>query len=847
MHLSTTSNNPSPQSKNPVKPCALNYATLLSNRAASESNFEREDRAAECSELAFFSFSVTTASLTDAEALRCCVATVAESVDPAVSVDFCTLHKEESALALTLAGLIASCRRIKEVLVEKGVALRHEVRFLSVPIKAWNAKKGEIHPEEQSVSSTEPLISLSDGVAEGAFCRIEARSTAAKLLANRLFGLFFSDLPQGKVPLGCAENLALLAGPENRLLLSVMVRFGVAIDVETPRVAYIPFQSLPLELVVYGRSQDSVSAACSFLSLMISSSQQKVSVVTERIPKLLASLVLSNDRSKLESIAVSCGAIMKVLSNQTTVELYCYASNQSTAKSALAQVLSVIYEYEECVISFISNERESLRRDIPLISQKSDCVITQSNDQVTILGKEKNISDALSLLEKRHQSILSICYKISQDCEIREFICGKKDGKILRIQKECAVAVELQNLSEPSTGVQILVSSRFFRALVDGVAFLRGEFPAELTFFVPDEHHKRIIGHGGKNIQRIMKKHSAYIKFLSPSECTERYGYLFEYKEYSMLPYQPNVIVRTPRKNQSVLRQMREEVLAEAGEKSLAIEKAQIFLPLGCESFLEIDFCKKISKLVDCDIFLPLNNILEIRTLSTLAADRISSISSIAPRDFVVEAKGPDEHSVVRSSFSEAPEGALELKCSFGRLATQNQKKSPPSSALPIIDFSSFESVLFTSINAIDQNLFFKSIPSVVSIDRNLSENDSSFFPFSLSLENILGNPCIQARQGSLKKPSQSGDILRFLTLIGLDCYFDDFLKHNVDFQALFSITDENLKDIGVSSPGCRHKLLETINQLKGSDPLLSPMTAFSNNFSLLSADQKLAEEILCT
>jgi len=44
------------------------------------------------------------------------------------------------------------------------------------------------------------------------------------------------------------------------------------------------------------------------------------------------------------------------------------------------------------------------------------------------------------------------------------------------------------------------------------------ELPAEISFHVPEVYHKRIIGVGGRSIQRIMKRFGVYVKFLSGEE-----------------------------------------------------------------------------------------------------------------------------------------------------------------------------------------------------------------------------------------------------------------------------------------------------------------------------------------
>ncbi len=75
--------------------------------------------------------------------------------------------------------------------------------------------------------------------------------------------------------------------------------------------------------------------------------------------------------------------------------------------------------------------------------------------------------------------------------------------------------------------------------------------PAEISFFVPEAYHKRIIGVGGKNIQRIMKKYGVYVKFSNAEEFASLGGY-FENID--------NVIARTPAKNSENLDQLKESI-----------------------------------------------------------------------------------------------------------------------------------------------------------------------------------------------------------------------------------------------------------------------------------------------
>lgn len=62
-------------------------------------------------------------------------------------------------------------------------------------------------------------------------------------------------------------------------------------------------------------------------------------------------------------------------------------------------------------------------------------------------------------------------------------------------------------------------------AALAGLPLLQEELPAEMSFHIPEPYHKRIIGVGGKNIQRIMKKYGVYVKFSNAEEFASLGGY----------------------------------------------------------------------------------------------------------------------------------------------------------------------------------------------------------------------------------------------------------------------------------------------------------------------------------
>jgi hypothetical protein len=78
--------------------------------------------------------------------------------------------------------------------------------------------------------------------------------------------------------------------------------------------------------------------------------------------------------------------------------------------------------------------------------------------------------------------------------------------------------------------------------------------PASISFHVPDQYHKRIIGIGGQHIQRIMKKYSVFVKF---SNAMDRGGVGKDDDDIKV----DNVICRTPARNAQSLDLVKQEIM----------------------------------------------------------------------------------------------------------------------------------------------------------------------------------------------------------------------------------------------------------------------------------------------
>jgi hypothetical protein len=184
-------------------------------------------------------------------------------------------------------------------------------------------------------------------------------------------------------------------------------------------------------------------------------------------------------------------------------------------------------------------------------------------------GLEKEVRDAvvkvleLDVIKSFHHEIR---FQIELANEHREFISGKKNGKINKIMKVCNVRIKFETFNDYNFLMDI--SGQDIAAL-QGLTMLQEELPAEVSFHVPEGYHKRIIGVGGKNIQRIMKMYGVYVKFSNAEEFAQLGGYLDN---------EDNVVARTPAKNAIALESLKTAVmeLVSPKDKDYTIDSVNI-------------------------------------------------------------------------------------------------------------------------------------------------------------------------------------------------------------------------------------------------------------------------------
>ncbi|KAI5119924.1 hypothetical protein M0805_000889 [Coniferiporia weirii] len=160
-----------------------------------------------------------------------------------------------------------------------------------------------------------------------------------------------------------------------------------------------------------------------------------------------------------------------------------------------------------------------------------------------------------------------IRFQIELANEHREFISGKKNGKINKIMQTSNVKIKFETFNDHNFLIDI--SSNDAGAL-QGLSLLQEELPAEISFHVPEAYHKRIIGVGGKSIQRIMKKWGVYVKFSNAEEFAALGGYLDN---------EDNVVARTPAKNAMNLENLKAAVTELVNPKDRDYMAEKVVIP----------------------------------------------------------------------------------------------------------------------------------------------------------------------------------------------------------------------------------------------------------------------------
>ena len=326
-----------------------------------------------------------------------------------------------------------------------------------------------------------------------------------------------------------------------------------------------PLGAVPLrgrdEIIITGETMDNILQAKKRLHdlvLNVKTYIKDVVITTSKVDYILLERI-----DKIRKIIEANGSyvLLPPLGNNQGV-LRVQATDILNAERTIREVMGLagqFYSASWWVTHPDPSQRQPTPSDIqamlPDICINSGAEITFEKLNFHINGSDDSVKAAMSIINtlpfvKKAQSTLRV--KVELAVEHKEFVSGKKNGKINKIMSQSNVQIVFDGFNEYNFYIDVRGAQ--YEATKNGLDLVELEMPASISFHVPDQYHKRIIGIGGQHIQRIMKKYSVFVKF---SNAMDRGGIGKDDDDIKV----DNVICRTPARNADNLELVKQEIM----------------------------------------------------------------------------------------------------------------------------------------------------------------------------------------------------------------------------------------------------------------------------------------------
>lgn len=231
---------------------------------------------------------------------------------------------------------------------------------------------------------------------------------------------------------------------------------------------------------------------------------------------------------------------------------------QSHFESNVHETIKDIYHLTSGYYKLLINSDDTRRYQqlVELVVQKFQMTVKINGDGVELVGKREQVKNFLKIINSNGYN-MKIQLMIEINNEQKDFISGKKNGKVMKIlnQIEAAAIVKFLPLNEYNFIVDYVIENTMnLNALLKAMELIENELPAELKFNVPEMFHKSIIGNGGMIIQSIMKKYNVFIKFSSQNKDASSGNNYYGFKRLN------NVLIKCPMKNSKNIQLVKNEI-----------------------------------------------------------------------------------------------------------------------------------------------------------------------------------------------------------------------------------------------------------------------------------------------
>ncbi|KAL2170300.1 hypothetical protein VTG60DRAFT_4979 [Thermothelomyces hinnuleus] len=315
----------------------------------------------------------------------------------------------------------------------------------------------------------------------------------------------------------------------------------------------------PSKVLITGENPQAIEQAKFRIHELLTRTRLFVKDVTISPPKIDSILLSRMD--KVRKITEANGAFVMFPSLGSRKGLVrVQAVENLHVERSLREIMSLAGQFYTASWIFLQPDpRQPSNQDIHAmlgdICANSDAEVSFDRQSFSITGSDESVKAALMVISKikfATHTPYQIRVRIELANEHKEFVSGKKNGKINKIMGNSNVQIMFDNFGEYNFNIEVIAQA--YDSLKQGLSLVEQEMPASISFHVPDQYHKRIIGIGGQHIQRIMKKHSVFVKF---SNAMDRGGMGREDDDSRV----DNVICRTPARNAQNLELVKSEIL----------------------------------------------------------------------------------------------------------------------------------------------------------------------------------------------------------------------------------------------------------------------------------------------
>ncbi|KAF0267783.1 hypothetical protein FOG48_03130 [Hanseniaspora uvarum] len=224
-----------------------------------------------------------------------------------------------------------------------------------------------------------------------------------------------------------------------------------------------------------------------------------------------------------------------------------FSTNEQNLLSFLKLLHFKIYDkILQFTIDFENKENFDLCTKIFIDEPSLTVLINEKKLQISLIGDRWD--NLFKSYMKLNQKNIKYNFFIDLSNEFKEFIIGKKFGKINKIEKmlnnTCSISLLLPSIDESeevqdTEFITIQIESDNFIESINCLKLVQQELPYERQLYIPESFHKYIIGMNGENIQSITRRYNCFIQFMNTFENKQN--------EFSFIRY-PNVIIRCPLK-----------------------------------------------------------------------------------------------------------------------------------------------------------------------------------------------------------------------------------------------------------------------------------------------------------